>query len=120
MLARLHGLHACSPCQSTPGDLRFSSSCKRQNCLCTALVMPQQPYFAAQVKVCIAGWLLRTGHEARLWAAAVHESVVGIAACNGRKARRREHVRRVEEGAAEAVADEVLWIQRVLAAVSLS
>ena len=61
--------------------------------------------------------VLRTGLKAWLGAAAVHEGVVSIAAGERREAGRREHVRGVQEGAAEAVADQVLRVQRIIAPV---
>ncbi len=61
--------------------------------------------------------LPHTWHEAGLRPAAVHEGVVGVTACDRREPCRREHVRGVEEGAAEAVADEMLRIQRILAVI---
>jgi hypothetical protein len=59
----------------------------------------------------------RTGLEAWLGAAAVHERVISIAASQWREASRREHVRGVQEGAAEAIADQVLRVQRIVAPV---
>ena len=50
----------------------------------------------------------------------MHEGIVGVTACDRRKPCRRKHVRGVEEGAAEAVADQMLRVQRVLAAIGVS
>ena len=48
------------------------------------------------------------------------KGVIGVTACDRREPCRREHVGRVEEGAAEAIADEMLRVQWVLAAIGPS
>ena len=55
------------------------------------------------------------GMTTRHGAAAVHEGVVGVASRDRRKAGVREDMGGVQESAAEAVAYEVLRVQRVLA-----
>lgn len=56
------------------------------------------------------------GHDAGGYdAAAVHESIVGVTAGDGRKAGVRKDVGGVQECAAQAVADEMLRVQWVLA-----